>query len=149
MAIQRSRGTISFTVIHNDFKLKNRSALKDCIVNFITDTGYMLQNISIVFCSDDYLAEINKKYLKHDTLTDIVTFEYNEIKEKLIGDIFISVDRVKENAEKFNVSFNNELYRVISHGILHLMGNSDHSKKERSDMRAKENSALEYFNKLT
>lgn len=149
MANLRSKGIISFAVIHNDFKLKKRTILKECITSFIHSSGFALQTISFVFCNDEYLAQINKKYLNHNTFTDIVTFDYKENKETLSGDIIISIDRVIENAKKFKVSFNNELYRVISHGILHLMGNSDHSKSERVDMRAKEDDALKFYDKLT
>lgn len=97
--------------------------------------------------SDDSLLKINKEYLKHDTYTDIITFNYNEEK-KIAGDIFISVDRVKENAEKFDTKFEEELHRVMIHGVLHLCGYKDKSKTDSDLMRRKENAALRLLNQL-
>jgi rRNA maturation RNase YbeY len=95
-------------------------------------------DISVIFCSDEYLLEMNKTHLNHDYYTDIITFNY--VDGKLIsGDLFISVDRVKENAVKFEVSFNEELYRVILHGVLHLVGYNDKTGEEKKVMREKEN----------
>lgn len=99
-----------------------------------------LEEISVIFCSDEYLLEINNEYLKHDYYTDIITFDYYT--EAITGDLFISLDRVKENAETNNVAFENELYRVIAHGVLHLLGYGDKSKEESVLMRKKENEAL-------
>lgn len=95
-------------------------------------------DISVIFCSDEYLLEMNKTHLNHDYYTDIITFNY--VDGKLIsGDLFISVDRVKENAVKFEVSFYEELYRVILHGVLHLVGYNDKTDEEKKVMREKEN----------
>jgi rRNA maturation RNase YbeY len=95
-------------------------------------------DISVIFCSDEYLLEMNKTHLNHDYYTDIITFNY--VDDNLIsGDLFISVDRVKENAVKFDVSFNEELYRVILHGVLHLVGYNDKTDEEKKVMREKEN----------
>lgn len=94
-------------------------------------------NISVIFCSDDYLLDINIKYLNHNFYTDIVTFDY--VEENLIsGDLFISVDRVKENAKKFDQPFKKELFRVILHGVLHLIGYNDKTEEEQKMMRSKE-----------
>ncbi|MCB0460671.1 MAG: rRNA maturation RNase YbeY, partial [Flavobacteriaceae bacterium] len=94
-------------------------------------------DISYIFCDDDYLLDINVKYLKHNTLTDIISFDYTD--DGLIsGDVFVSIDRVKENAEKFNVSFQDELHRVMIHGILHFCGYKDKTKEEEQLMRSKE-----------
>ena len=103
--------------------------------------GNQLNELSLVFCSDKYLLEMNKKYLNHDYYTDIITFNYSlgEIK----GDLFISVERVAENAEKQGVSFLNELYRVIVHGTLHLLGYTDKNPKDKSKMTERENAALD------
>lgn len=98
--------------------------------------------------SDESLLEINREYLKHNTYTDIITFNYNEGKN-IAGDIFISVDRVKENAQKFEVKFEEELHRVMIHGVLHLCGYKDKSKTDSGLMRKKENNALLLFKKLT
>ena len=99
--------------------------------------GYAAHYIQFVFCSDVYLLELNQQYLHHDTLTDIITFDYREGK-KISGDIFISIDRVRENAGKFNVLFKEELHRVMIHGILHLCGYKDKDKKSKMLMTEKE-----------
>jgi len=97
-----------------------------------------LGDIAFIFCSDAYLLEVNKKYLQHDYYTDIITFDYVE-NEIISGDIFISVDRVKENASEYNTSFENELNRILIHGVLHLLGYKDKSEKDKSLMTEKEN----------
>ena len=102
---------------------------------------YKRQELSIIFCSDEYLIDINKRHLNHDYYTDIITFNYN-IEKNLNGDLFISVDRVKDNASAFNENFNMELFRVIIHGILHLCGFNDKTTKEQKEMRQKENHYL-------
>lgn len=101
------------------------------------ETGKKVGAINIIFCSDSYLLEINQKYLQHDTFTDIVTFDYCDDKF-IAGDIYISLDRVEENAIKYKESFEREFHRVIFHGILHLLGYGDKSKEEEKEMRAKE-----------
>ena len=101
-----------------------------------------IKSINYIFCNDDYLREINIRYLKHKTYTDIVTFNYGLLTEPLEGDIFISIDRVKENASKFNIDFDTELHRVIIHGILHMIGYNDKSKTEKLAMREKEDTYL-------
>ena len=100
--------------------------------------GKKLGDISIIFCSDNYLLEVNKKYLKHDYYTDIITFNYCE-GNTLSGDLFISVDSVKENASFYGTEFADELNRVIVHGLLHLIGYDDHTEEDIATMRAKEN----------
>ena len=107
----------------------------------IDDLGYNLGELSIIFCSDEYLIDINKRHLNHDYYTDIITFNYN-IEKNLNGDLFISVDRVKDNASAFNENFNMELFRVIIHGVLHLCGFNDKTTKEQKEMRQKENHYL-------
>jgi probable rRNA maturation factor len=114
--------------------------IKNTINSFNNKTG----NISIIFCSDDYLLNINQIYLKHDYYTDIVTFNYNQ--NKIIsGDIFISVDTVKLNAREFKVSEQDEFLRVIIHGILHLLGFNDQNENEKTEMKKREDSAIETF----
>ena len=97
--------------------------------------------VSIIFCSDNYILDININYLKHDYYTDIITFDYCE-GNRLSGDLFISVDSVRENAAYYDVEFHVELRRVIVHGLLHLMGYDDHSDEDITQMRAKENACL-------
>ena len=94
--------------------------------------------ISIIFCSDNYILDVNQKYLQHDYFTDIITFDYCE-GDRLSGDLFISVDTVKENALEYGTEFQEELHRVIVHGILHLIGYDDHSPEDIEVMRKKEN----------
>lgn len=104
----------------------------------ITSEEKELGDISFIFCSDNYLLEINKQYLKHDYFTDIITFDYVE-GNQISGDIFISCDRVKENGKEFKTGFDNELMRIIIHGVLHLLGYKDKRKKDKILMTNKEN----------
>ena len=101
-----------------------------------------LGDISIIFCSDNYILDVNMKYLQHDYFTDIITFDYCE-GDRLSGDLFISVDSVRENASFYGTEFENELNRVIVHGLLHLIGYDDHTDEDQKTMRAKENYYLQ------
>jgi len=101
--------------------------------------------IAYIFCDDEKILEINRQYLKHDYFTDIITFDYSE-KDTISGDIFVSLDTVKSNSEKFNTLYDNELYRVIIHGILHLCGQNDKTPEEEKIMREKEDEALDLIN---
>ena len=98
----------------------------------------ILGEVSVIFCSDEYLLQMNKEYLDHDYYTDIITFDYVE-KEVISGDLFISLDRIRENAKNFKTSLLKELYRVVFHGILHLVGYNDKTEEEQKTMREKEN----------
>jgi len=103
--------------------------------------------LNYIFCNDTYLLHMNKEYLNHDTLTDIITFDLSDNKNELQGEIYISVERVKENAEKFGVSYNDELHRVIFHGALHLCGFKDKKKEDIAEMRVQENKCLADYQK--
>lgn len=120
----------------------NKTIVSNWLNNCIQDLDYKTGEISIIFCSDDYLLDINKKYLNHDYFTDIITFNYNE-KNTIIGDLFISIDRVRENAKELKVDFNNELFRVIIHGVLHLCGYNDKTQDQQKEIRAKEDEFLD------
>ena len=120
------------------FTLKNRMVLKQWIKNTIEANNKEMGDISYIFCSDDQLLDINKEFLNHDYYTDIITFDYCE-GEKLSGDLFISVDSVRENAIEYGAEFKDELNRVIVHGLLHLIGYDDHCDEDIAQMRAKEN----------
>ena len=120
----------------------NKTIVSNWLNNCIQDLDYKTGDISIIFCSDDYLLDINKKYLNHDYFTDIITFNYNE-KNTIIGDLFISIDRVRENAKELKVDFNNELFRVIIHGVLHLCGYNDKTQDQQKEIRAKEDEFLD------
>ena len=119
------------------FTPKNQNKLAEWISNVILSEGFEVGEINYIFCDDIYLHKINQEFLKHDTYTDIISFDYTLGKE-VGGDIFISIERVLENAEEFNEVFENELHRVMIHGILHFMGYKDKTKKEKTLMRTKE-----------
>lgn len=135
---------ISFQNLSIPFKLKEKTKIKFWIKTVIDKEKHTLGTINYMFCNDDELLEINIKHLNHNTLTDIITFDYTEDK-KISSDIFISVDRVLENAKKFEVTFEEELRRVMIHGVLHLCGYKDKSKPDAELMRKKENWALKLF----
>jgi rRNA maturation RNase YbeY len=127
---------ISFNYETN-FELENSSFISKWISRTIVKENCVEGEINYIFCTDEYLHKINLDFLNHDTLTDIISFDYTVGKE-LHGDIYISIDRVKENASEFAVEFNNELSRVMIHGILHYCGYKDKSKEEKKEMRLKE-----------
>jgi rRNA maturation RNase YbeY len=139
--------TISYYAENISFRLKNKKIISDWIKKVILLEKRKLQSVSFVFCNDEYLLKLNQIYLKHQTLTDIITFDYNE-DNNIAGDIFISIERVKENAKVFNNSFNAELHRVMIHGILHLLGYNDKEASEKLAMRAKENKCLLILSKF-
>jgi|ERR1044072_192947 rRNA maturation RNase YbeY len=125
-----------------DFSLPHPRKTSSWIKDSIKREKKKLSALNFIFCSDEYLGGINIQYLNHKTYTDIVTFDSSETPGLLEGDIFISIDRVKENAEKFNCSFDEELHRVIIHGVLHLIGYTDKSPAKKSLMRKKEDAYL-------
>jgi rRNA maturation RNase YbeY len=112
--------------------------VRQWVTQTIVAEGFSLQELTYVFCSDEYLLQINKQYLDHDTYTDIITFDNSEEKGKITGDIFISIPRIKENAATFNVTETDELHRVIIHGALHLLGYPDKSPAAKKKMTEKE-----------
>ncbi|PSL35531.1 rRNA maturation RNase YbeY [Chitinophaga ginsengisoli] len=136
---------INFTPHEVKLNLKNKTRLKTFIKDLFVREGQGLKNLQYVFCSDEYLLEINQEFLKHDTLTDIVTFELGDEPDITEGEIYISIDRVKDNALKFKVSEEHELHRVIFHGALHLCGFKDKSKEQSALMREKENEYLKLY----
>ena len=119
------------------FTLKNQNKLVKWIGDVVSSEGFQVAEINYIFCDDSYLNKINQEFLNHDTFTDIISFDYTLGKE-VGGDIFISIERVLENAEKFNEVFETELHRVMIHGILHFIGYKDKTKKEKTLMRTKE-----------
>lgn len=137
---------ISFS-LETKYNLKSRTLIKKWLKQIIENKGYKLGTLSYILCDDDYLLEINKQYLQHEFYTDIITFDYVE-KGVINGDIFISVDRVKENAASFGVSEREELMRVFAHGVLHLSGLKDATSEEASQMRKAENESLELLKEL-
>lgn len=127
-----------------EFDLENIKEYTSWINTIVVSENVHLGDLSYIFCSDEYLIKLNQKYLGHDTYTDIVTFNYSE-EDVISGEIYISVDRVKENAVKFKEDFNKELRRVMAHGVLHLLGYNDKSKKEKEEMRTKEDEKINMF----
>ena len=123
------------------FRLEKSKEVATWISEIIISEGCSEGEINYIFCDDDYLFKLNKEFLNHDTLTDIISFDYSLGKE-LHGEIYISIDRVRDNAIKFEVDFGNELHRVIVHGILHYCGYRDKSEIDASTMRKKEDDAL-------
>ena len=124
-----------------NYPLKSRTKIKQWIKQVIEAKGKKTGNVTYIFCDDEYLLEVNKQYLQHDYYTDVITFDYVE-NDLISGDIFISTDRVRENALALGSSETEELHRVIIHGALHLLGLKDKSEKEASQMRQAENEAL-------
>jgi len=120
------------------YKLKNKTAVRQWITETIQTEGFKLKELTYVFCSDSYLLQINQQYLDHDTYTDIITFDNSEIANTIIGDIFISIDRIRENALKFSTTEADELHRVIIHGALHLLGYTDKTAPAKKKMTLKE-----------
>ena len=127
-----------------DFVLANEKAFQQWLSSVIVSEGKKEGEINYIFCDDEYLLEINQQYLGHDTLTDIISFDYSVGKE-LHGDIFISIERVRENAKDFEVSFEEELLRVLSHGILHYCGYKDKTESDEMVMRQKEEEKMKMF----
>lgn len=124
------------------FKLPSPRKTSTWIKSAVKAEDSDILELNYIFCSDNYLSEINLEYLNHKTLTDIITFDNRDADGPLEGDIFISVDRVRENATKLNVPFIVELHRVIIHGVLHLLGYSDKSPAKKKEMREKEDAYL-------
>ena len=128
------------------YKLKNKTLVRQWIKDTITAEGFKLKELTYVFCSDAYLLPMNQQYLDHDTYTDIITFDNSEVEGDIVGDIFISVERIRENAAKFNIAETDELHRVIIHGALHLLGYTDKTVVTKKKMTQKED---EYLAKRT
>ena len=128
-----------------DVKLENQSTIIKWIESCVKSFGCELGEINYIFCDDDYLLRLNIEFLKHDSYTDIISFDYS-LGKKIAGDIFISVERVIENSKKFTQHIDNELNRVIIHGILHLCGLKDKTPEEQDKMRRAENTWLEKLN---
>ncbi|MNE47814.1 Endoribonuclease YbeY [compost metagenome] len=127
-----------------DFTLGDEQAFSDWLSAVIVSEKKNEGEINYIFCDDEYLHKINVEYLDHDTLTDIISFDYT-VGNELNGDIFVSVERVADNARDFNVSFAEELKRVLSHGILHYCGYKDKSEEEAQLMRQKEEEKMKMF----
>lgn len=127
-------------------KLKNKRKLSSFLDSVADAKGYKGKvSLNYIFCTDEYLLEINKSYLKHDTYTDIITFDLREKPEDITGEIYISTERIKENADKFSGSYEEELHRVIFHGLLHLCGYKDKTTEQKQRMRLEEDKCLKQY----
>lgn len=126
------------------FKLEDRASYLKWITLACSSEGFKIAELNYIFCDDAYLLDINQTYLQHDDYTDIITFDYTT-GTTVSGDVYISIERVKENAGLFDVPFENELQRVMAHGVLHLMGYKDKSEIQTAQMRAKEEEKIKMF----
>ncbi|MEM7372218.1 MAG: rRNA maturation RNase YbeY [Bacteroidota bacterium] len=134
---------VQFFVHEIDFKLPAENSVRNWILRILSDNGKTAGAVSYIFCSDTYLLELNKAHLDHDYFTDILTFPYSSPEDLVIqSEIYISIDRVQENASHLKVPFGEELHRVMIHGILHLLGHDDHGQAAQEQMRLLEDQAL-------
>ena len=125
-----------------EFSLSNPEQVSDWIASIIEQHDFELAALTYIFCSDDYLHQINVEYLDHDTLTDIITFDNADEEGIVEGDIFVSIDRVRDNAQTLGIPFEDELHRVLIHGVLHLLGFKDKTEEQETLMRKQEDSSL-------
>ncbi|MBT8230841.1 MAG: rRNA maturation RNase YbeY [Bacteroidia bacterium] len=132
---------IAFYCEDVDFSLEDKDNLREWLLEVVRTENKAISSLDYIFCSDQHLLEINKKYLDHDYYTDIITFPLNT--DPIESNVFISIDRVKENAQLYNQSFIDELHRVIVHGLLHMIGYNDKTQEDEFQMREKENSYLQ------
>jgi rRNA maturation RNase YbeY len=145
---------ITFFTQDIKFTLKNKTHVRTWLTTVAKKEGATIEQLNYIFCSDNYLLELNKKHLNHNTLTDIITFDNSTPRspslfqgggQGVVGDIFISIDRITENAEKFNVTLDHELHRVMVHGLLHLLGYKDKKPADKAQMTGKEDFYLKRF----
>lgn len=139
---------INFFQEETSFQLEKKLLRKKWLRQIAETENFKIKELNYIFCNDEYLYNINVDYLNHKTYTDIITFDNSESEKEIEGDIFISFDRVKENSEKHQVSIQEELSRVISHGLFHLMGYKDKSAEESEKMRSKEEFAINLYKKI-
>jgi probable rRNA maturation factor len=138
-----SKASITFQVEEKlDFSIPKREEVKKWLIKITKTENRKCGKLSYFFCTDKYLHTLNKQFLGHDTYTDIITFDYSN-GDEISGEIFISIDRVKENSKKYEQAFNNELMRIMIHGVLHLCGYGDKAPEQKKKMRQKENKALD------
>ena len=127
------------------YTLKEKLNRKRWLTKIATNAGFKIKELNYVFCSDEYLYQMNRDYLKHDTYTDIITFDNSEKKDDIEGNIFVSIDRVRENAKTHTQEVETEMNRVLAHGLLHLMGYKDKTQEEAALMRLKEEESIKLY----
>lgn len=137
-----SKASIHFFTEDTNYSLKKKTLIKEWIKSAILEEGYILQELNFILCSDEYLLRMNQDYLQHDTYTDVITFDNSEALKTIAGDIFISIERVQENAQDLKVPVATELQRVMIHGTLHLLGYKDKGKAAKSKMTSREDHYL-------
>jgi len=138
---------IHFFTEQTNFTIKNKTLIREWLTQIIRKHKKQVGEINIIFCNDDYVLKLNEQYLGHDTFTDIITFDFVEDKT-ISGDIFISVDRMKENAKLFHVEQSTETHRLIAHGVLHLLGYKDDTPKNKKLMTEQEEVALGWMSEV-
>jgi probable rRNA maturation factor len=136
------RASIYYFTENVNFTFPNPKPTTDWLKTVIRQEGYRLLSLNFIFCSDNYLHAKNLEYLQHDTLTDVITFSYAEKTYTIEGEVYISIERIRDNATIYQSDFWDELYTVMIHGILHLLGYNDHTLEEKEEMRKKENDYL-------
>jgi rRNA maturation RNase YbeY len=141
-------GELNFFSEEIHYRLRNIKKLRTWVQNTIQNEGGELETINFIFTSDSYLHKINVDYLQHDTYTDIITFEYNEANMPIISDIYISIDRCRENAKNYKIKLTDEVHRIIIHGVLHLLSYKDKTKKDKELMTSKEDYYLSLRSKF-
>jgi probable rRNA maturation factor len=141
---QKIYSKVQFHFLVNSFSLRDRTQLKAYIETIFKKEGYPLASLTFIFCSDKYLRSINKTFLSHNYETDIITFNLSE-SDKIVGEVYISIDRVRDNARFYGKTLREELHRVIFHGVFHLCGYKDKAFAEQKEMRSKENKALSEY----
>jgi probable rRNA maturation factor len=145
MPYSPNRTKVHFFFENVSLVLKNRKKLKKFIDSIFKNEAKQISSINFIFCTDQALLKINRKYLHHDFYTDVISFNLSDFPAEIIGEVYISLDRVKENAKTFNISYQKELYRVIFHGALHLCGYRDKIISQKKIMERKENSYLNFY----
>lgn len=138
-----SVSSIHFFTEDVNYLIKQKRIIKDWLLSVIQSEDYSLQELNFILCSDEYLLGMNRQYLNHDTYTDVITFDNSDQSKVIAGDIFISIERVKENANSLKVHVSEELNRVMVHGTLHLLGYKDKTKTAKGQMTAKEDFYLQ------
>ena len=140
---------ISFFTESIKYNLPQKLKVKKWLKTSIEKEGFKLGELNFIFCSDEYLLSINQQYLNHDTYTDIITFDNSDVEKLIVSDIFISIDRVNENASKFKTTPFNEVCRIMIHGTLHLLGYKDKGKEAKTLMTAKEDEYLMLYEEIS
>lgn len=142
------KGIVKYHYQNTSFKLQKSRSYTSWIQEIISNESFQLARLEYIFCDDSYLLEINQNFLNHDDYTDIITFDLGQEKGNVEGEIYISIERVKENASTHQTTFQNELLRVMAHGVLHLCGYLDKKEKDIQLMRKKEEICISIFNQM-